>query len=77
MNLTRASMERLGLQDPAHLTRSLNQAGVACTHGNHYAVELVNNKMDLKEGVTRLSLLHYNTLQEVETVVNIIQDICK
>merc|ERR1711936_249117 len=25
MNLTRSSMERLGLQDPAHLTRSLNQ----------------------------------------------------
>ena len=70
-------MERLGVQDPAHLTARLNQAGVACTHGNHYAVELVDHKMGLAGGVTRLSFLHYNTVEEVERVVNILKDICK
>ena len=70
-------MERLGVTDPSILTARLNQAGVACTHGNHYAVELVDNKMNLPEGVTRLSLLHYNTVEEVERVVNILEDICK
>ena len=70
-------MERLAVKDPSYLTLKLNQSGVACTHGNHYAVELVDHKMGLKEGVTRLSLLHYNTVQEVEKVVSIIQEICK
>ena len=76
INLTTDSMERLKVKDPSYLTQRLNQRGVACTHGNHYAVELVDNKMGLKEGVTRISLLHYNAVQEVEKVVSIIQDIC-
>ena len=50
---------------------------MACTHGNHYAVELVDKKMDLPGGVSRLSFLHYNTVEEVERVVSILQDICK
>ena len=70
-------MERLGLEDPSVLTARLNQAGVACTHGNHYAVELVDKKMELPGGVSRLSFLHYNTVEEVERVVNILQDICQ
>lgn len=77
INLSQTSMERLGVTDPSILTARLNQAGVACTHGNHYAVELVDKKMELPGGVSRLSFLHYNTVEEVERVVSILQDICK
>ena len=62
--------------DPDHLTAELNKRGVNCSHGNHYAVELVDKRLGLDTGVTRLSFLHYNNIQEVESVLEMLEDIC-
>lgn len=62
--------------DPSILVRALNEAGVRCTHGNHYAVSLVDEALDLQQGVTRLSFMHYNTLAEVDRVVDIVDAAC-
>ena len=69
-------MKRLGVTDPSHLTKELTRRGVCCSHGNHYAVELVDKKLSLPSGVTRLSFLHYNTINEVDTVVDMVKEIC-
>ena len=65
--------------DPGLLTAELNKRGVNCSHGNHYAVELVDRRLGLEAGmgVTRLSFLHYNTLEEVDTVAEMLEQICK
>lgn len=75
INLTAESMKRLGVTEPSHLTTELTRRGVCCSHGNHYAVELVDKKLS-PTGVTRLSFLHYNTVSEVDTVVDMVKDIC-
>ena len=62
--------------EPGHLTAELNKRGVNCSHGNHYAVCLVDEVL-APAGVTRISLMHYNTLQEVDTVLGIVTDICQ
>jgi len=62
--------------DPTSLVRALNEAGVRCTHGNHYAVSLVDEALASPQGVTRLSFMHYNTLEEVERVADIIKTAC-
>ena len=79
INLTEASMKRLGVSDPAYLTSQLNSQGVNCSHGNHYAVELVDKRLGLEAGVgvTRLSFLHYNTLEEVDKVVEMVEHFCR
>jgi len=45
---------------------------IHCTYGNHYAPELVDKALGQKEhgGVVRLSFLHYNSVEEVEQVVD-------
>lgn len=63
--------------EPGLLTAELNKRGVNCSHGNHYAVELVDKRLELDTGVTRLSFLHYNNMEEVDTVLEMIDDICK
>jgi len=63
-------------KDPLSLVKSLTSQGVHCTHGNHYAVNLVEDSLGAKDGVTRLSFLHYNTVQEVDTVADIIHNTC-
>ena len=63
--------------DPLLLVRGLTSARVRCTHGNHYAVGLVEEGLGEPGGVTRLSFMHYNTLQEVDRVVDILEHICQ
>ena len=47
----------------------LNAHHILCTHGNHYAPDLVENCLQEPSGVTRISLLHYNTYEEVDKIV--------
>merc|ERR1712080_80150 len=70
------SLSLPGGQDPTLLYRALTEQGVHCNHGNHYAVTLVEECMAAREGVTRLSFLHYITIQEVDTVADIIHKAC-
>ena len=58
------------------LAEQLSSAGALCTHGNHYAVDLVEERLGQQDGVTRVSFLHYNTLQEVDMVADLVANAC-
>lgn len=57
------------------LAEHLVARGIYCTHGNHYAPVLVEDELQRPEGVTRVSFMHYNTLEEVDRVVQALEDI--
>lgn len=59
------------VHDPDDVTRRLVQRGVYCTSGNHYATfwEDAGDGLSDVDGATRLGFLHYNTLSEVDRVV--------
>merc|ERR1712136_181941 len=59
------------------LVKFLNEKHIYCMHSNHYAPELVDNALKEPEGVTRLSLLHYNTNGEVDRIVSALHDYVK
>jgi len=59
------------------LAETLSAKGIWCTGGNHYASfwsafsgELTSNE----EGMCRLGFLHYNTLAEVERVLQVLEE---
>ena len=55
---------------------SLIDAGVSCGHGNFYAHRLVEAVgLDADDGVVRLSLVHYNTAEEVAKALNVLDGI--
>ena len=56
------------------LVEGLTDRGVHCSHGNHYAPGLVEQGLGL-EAVTRVSFMHYNTLEEVDRVADILEQI--
>jgi len=53
----------------ASLVLHLNNKGIYCTHGNHYAPELVEATLGTS-GLTRISFMHYNTEADVKRVVS-------
>jgi len=75
--LSDVAKSRIGTHDPYFLVKELNERNIFCTHGNHYAVELVENSLEQVEGVTRISFLHYNTVEEVDRVVEELKNISK
>ena len=75
--LSDVSKSRIGTHDPYFLVKKLNERNIFCTHGNHYAVDLVEKSLQQGEGVTRISFLHYNTLEEVDRVVDELENISR
>ena len=57
-----------------NLVQKLNKNNILCTHGNHYAPDLVENCLNEPNGVTRISLLHYNTIEEVDQIVRVLEE---
>ena len=54
----------------------LIDAGISCGHGNFYAHRLVEAiGLDSEDGVVRLSLVHYNTAEEVAKTLNVLDKI--
>ena len=50
--------------------------GISCGHGTFYAHRLVEAiGLDPEDGVVRLSLVHYNTEEEVEKALNVLDEI--
>jgi cysteine desulfurase family protein (TIGR01976 family) len=62
----------------AELAESLCERGVWCTSGNHYA-GFWNSQSDGRfsndTGMTRIGLLHYNTLDEVDRILSALEDV--
>ncbi|CAD7954693.1 unnamed protein product [Amoebophrya sp. A25] len=60
-----------GSRDEGSLCDYLNRRGVFCTVGNHYAPQLAERVQE--EGMlTRISFLHYSSVQDVERVAEIV-----
>ena len=56
------------------IARQLSAAGVYCHWGDNYAFEVARAlELDPEEGVLRLGLAHYNTIEEVDEALAIIQ----
>ena len=59
--------ERLSTSEVA---KRLGQRGICVWHGNYYALELTESLGLEPEDMVRIGLLHYNTSQEVERLLN-------
>ena len=63
------------------LNAAIQKAGFAIRHGHMYAMRLTERLVDLKhvrspgDGVVRISLLHYNTPDEVQHLVTLLDKI--
>ena len=54
----------------------LNQHNIACRNGHMYAYRLVDQlHIDLDDGVVRLSAVHYNTIDEIERCILVLESI--
>ncbi|KAG7093214.1 hypothetical protein E1B28_006900 [Marasmius oreades] len=54
------------------------KGGIGIRYGHFYAWELIEKlepKLDTDDGVVRISLVHYNTVKEVERIIEILQEI--
>ena len=61
----------------AELNSALAKKGIAAGHGNFYAPRVLESMgiTDLEDGVVRLSFAHYNSSDEVHTLVNALDTI--
>ncbi|KAH7915574.1 pyridoxal phosphate-dependent transferase [Hygrophoropsis aurantiaca] len=54
------------------------KGGIGIRYGHFYAYTLIDNltpKLDVDDGVVRISFVHYNTVGEVERVISILKEI--
>jgi len=54
------------------------KGGVGIRYGHFYAYSLVDDlspKLDINDAVVRISLVHYNTLQEVDRIIEILEEV--
>lgn len=52
----------------------LQQIGIR--FGHNYAYGLINHLVtDVDDGVVRISLVHYNTVQEAEKIIEVLKEI--
>ena len=62
---------------PRATAEYLGQNGVCCWSGNYYAVRLMEQLgLEGQGGAVRIGLAHYNTFQEVDRLLNLLND-CK
>ncbi|KAG2108972.1 PLP-dependent transferase [Suillus discolor] len=54
------------------------KGGIGIRYGHFYAYSLIDNlrpKLDVNDGVVRISLVHYNTVEEVEKIVDVLREV--
>ncbi len=59
--------------DPMKLAQLLDEAGIFAWHGNYYAQPVTEALQLEPEGAVRVGLLHYNTREEVDRLIGILQ----
>ena len=69
LSLTHASI------DPLELASRLAEAGIFVWHGNFYAQPVTESLGLEPEGAVRIGLLHYNTIEEVERLIDFLQEL--
>lgn len=59
------------------IVEQVDPHNIGIRFGDFYAVELINNLgLREKQGVVRVSLAHYNTIEEVNLLINVFKQIC-
>lgn len=58
---------------PEAVTARLAELGIFVTHGNYYAVEVMDSLG--QEGLVRIGFVHYNTLDDVDAVLSALDDL--
>jgi len=68
---------RSELHSSGHMSKVLAGANIAAGHGDFYAKRLLDKAgvKDSEDGVLRISFSHYNTQDEVQRVVAVLQDL--
>jgi len=56
-------------RSPRQVTEHLGQRGIAVWDGNYYALEIMR-RLGLDEGAVRVGIVHYNTADEVDRLLN-------
>ncbi|KAK1227664.1 hypothetical protein PQX77_009329 [Marasmius sp. AFHP31] len=54
------------------------KGGIGIRYGHFYAYHLIDDlqpKLDTEDGVVRISLVHYNTVQEVERIIEVLKEV--
>jgi selenocysteine lyase/cysteine desulfurase len=67
---------RLPQVDPALITETMAGRGIGIRDGHMYAPRLMKRLgVNLETGVNRVSLVHYNTTQEIQEFGNVLRDL--
>jgi selenocysteine lyase/cysteine desulfurase len=68
----------LGSISPARVTEELARAGVGVRDGHMYSPRLMQRLgLSQESGVVRVSLVHYNTIEEIHRFANVLLDLRK
>lgn len=68
----------LGATKPAVVTEALSRAGIGVRDGHMYAPRLMRRLgLDPESGAVRVSLVHYNTVEEIHCFGNALLDLCR
>lgn len=52
------------------------QISIQCGYfGAYYLIDNLRPKLDINDGVVRISLVHYNTVEEVEKIVDVLREV--
>ncbi|MBV8049811.1 MAG: cysteine desulfurase-like protein [Acidobacteriaceae bacterium] len=63
----------VGSKDPSEVTASIARAGIGVRDGHMYAPRLMGRLgLDPKRGAVRASLVHYNTVEEIERFADVL-----
>jgi cysteine desulfurase family protein (TIGR01976 family) len=60
---------------PAELARQLGRRGLFVWHGNYYALQLTETLGLEPDGMVRIGLVHYNTVEEVQRLLAALREI--
>ena len=68
----------LGRIPPARVTEELAQAGIGVRDGHMYSPRLMHRlELPQESGAVRVSLVHYNTLEEIHRFANVLRDLSR
>ena len=56
----------------------ISERQIGIRYGHFYAYTLIDHlepKLDMDDGIVRISLVHYNTIEEVERIIGVLNEI--
>jgi cysteine desulfurase family protein (TIGR01976 family) len=60
----------------AEITAAVDRSGIGIRHGHMYAYHLCENiGLEPEDGVVRTSLVHYNTMEEIERLIEVFEKV--